>query len=379
MRIAVNTRLLIKNRLDGMGWYKYHTLKRMTVAHPEHEFYFIFDRPFDAEFIFSDNITPLIISPPARHPVLWYFWFEVSIPRLFSKIKPDLFLSPDGYLSLSTKVPSVPVIHDINFHHRPQDLPLSSRIYYRTMFPRYAQKATRIATVSEYSKMDIADSYHIPLEKIDVTYNGSHELYKPLDETVKTRVRNKYAQGNPYYIFIGSLHPRKNIERLLQAFDQFKSRTGSNIGLLIIGGELFNTGPIFKIYKKMKFGDDVNFAGRLDPLELRDVLGSALALTYVPLFEGFGIPLVEAMNCDVPIIASNVTSVPEIAGEAAIYANPYDVNSIADAMCQMASNAQLQQKCIEKGRIRRELYSWDKTTQRLWECMMKATEKQSDF
>ena len=134
MRIAVNTRLLIKNRLDGMGWYKYHTLKRMTVAHPEHEFYFIFDRPFDAEFIFSDNITPLITSPPARHPVLWYFWFEVSIPRLFSKIKPDLFLSPDGYLSLSTKVPSVPVIHDINFHHRPFDLPLSSRIFYRNMF-----------------------------------------------------------------------------------------------------------------------------------------------------------------------------------------------------------------------------------------------------
>ena len=373
MRIAVNTRLLLKNRLDGMGWYTYHTLKHITAAHPEHDFFFIFDRPFDAEFIFSNNITPLVAFPPARHPVLWFLWFEVSIPRIFNKIKPDLFLSPDGYLSLSSEVPSVPVIHDINFHHRPLDLPLSSRIFYRKMFPRYAQKASRIATVSEYSKRDIAESYNIPLEKIDVTYNGSHELYQPLDEIVKTGVRNRYTHGNPYFIFIGSLHPRKNIERLLQAFDQFKSKTSSNIGLLIVGGELFSTGPIFRIYEKMKFKDEVKFTGRLDPMELRDALGSALALTFVPLFEGFGIPLVEAMNCDVPIIASNVTSVPEIAGDAAIFANPYDISSIADAMQRLAFNIPMQLNCIQKGRIRREQFSWDKTAQKLWECMMKAT------
>lgn len=375
MRIAVNTRLLLKNRLDGIGWYMYHTLKRITLAHPEDEFYFIFDRPFDSEFIFSDNIHPLFAYPPARHPLLWYLWFELTIPRLLSNIKPDLFLSPDGYLSLSTKVPSVPVIHDINFHHRPQDLPFSSRIYYRSMFPRFARKASRIATVSEYSKMDISDSYHIPLEKIDVTFNGSHELYRPLDEIVKSKVRDKYFHSNPYFIFIGSLHPRKNIERLLMAFDEFKSRNSSNIGLMIVGGELFDTGSIFRIYNNMKFGSEVKFTGRLEPPELRDVLGSSLALIYVPLFEGFGVPLVEAMNCDIPIVASNVTSVPEITGDAAVYANPYDVNSIAEAMLRISSNNHLQQKCIETGRIRRNLYSWDKTAQRLWECMMKAARR----
>jgi len=200
MRIAVNTRLLLKNRLDGIGWYTFHTLKRITVAHPEHEFYFLFDRPFDPEFIFSGNITPVILFPPARHPLLWYTWFEISIPLLFRKVKPDLFLSPDGYLSLSAKMPSVPVIHDINFQHRPQDLPFSSRIYYRSMFPRYAHKAARIATVSEYSKKDISENYQIAPDKIDVTYNGSHELYKPVEEPLKKTIREKYCQGNPYFI-----------------------------------------------------------------------------------------------------------------------------------------------------------------------------------
>jgi glycosyltransferase involved in cell wall biosynthesis len=375
MRIAVNTRLLLKNRLDGIGWYKYHTLKRITAAHPEHEFYFIFDRAFDPEFIFSPNIIPVTLFPPARHPLLWFTWFEISIPLILNKIKPDLFLSPDGYLSLSTKVPSVPVIHDINFQHRPQDLPLSSRLYYRSMFPKFARKARRIATVSEYSKKDISESYGVIPDKIDVTYNGSHELYKPLDEVVKKRTRDRYSQGNPYFIFIGSLHPRKNIERLLQAFELFKSAKSSNIRLLIAGGDFFGTGTIFKLHEKMRFRDEVQFTGRLDPLELRDVLGSALAMAYVPLFEGFGIPLVEAMNSDVPIIASNVTSVPEIAGDAALFADPYDVSSIASAFQQMADSPELQKSYIEKGRIRRQAFSWDLTSQKLWDCMMKAIDK----
>src|SRR5512139_2040469 len=102
MRIAVNTRLLIKDKLEGIGWFTYETLKRITRKHPEHEFIFLFDRPFDKEFIFAQNIIPVIITPEARHPILWYLWFEYSVPRALKKYKADIFLSPDGYLSLST-------------------------------------------------------------------------------------------------------------------------------------------------------------------------------------------------------------------------------------------------------------------------------------
>lgn len=152
MKIAVNTRLLVKNKLEGIGWFSYETLKRITTQHPEHEFYFIFDRKHSDDFIFSDNVTPIELFPQARHPFLYYLWFEFSMPRLLKKLKPDLFLSPDGYLSLKSKIKSLVVFHDLNFEHYPEDIPWLERKNYKYFFPRYAKKADRIATVSEYSK-----------------------------------------------------------------------------------------------------------------------------------------------------------------------------------------------------------------------------------
>ncbi len=100
MKIVVNTRLLLKNKLEGIGWFTYETFKRITQQHPEHQFYFLFDRKFDDSFIFSDNIEPIVVSPQARHPALFYLWFEHAVPRVLNKINADIFVSPDGYLSL---------------------------------------------------------------------------------------------------------------------------------------------------------------------------------------------------------------------------------------------------------------------------------------
>ena len=167
MIIAVNTRLLIHGKLEGIGWFTFETLSRITRDHPEHQFLFVFDRPFSPEFIFSGNVTPIVLSPPTRHPVLWYIWFELQIPRILKKYKADLFFSPDGYLSLQTKVRQLAAIHDINFAHRPKDLPWLKAKYYNYFFPLFARKAQRIVTVSSFSKEDIHKTYHIGNDKID--------------------------------------------------------------------------------------------------------------------------------------------------------------------------------------------------------------------
>ncbi len=374
MRIAVNTRLLLKDRLDGIGWYSFQTLRRVVRDHPSDEFYFLFDRPYAKDFIFSSNVKPIVIPPPTRHPLLWRIWFEFSLPLALHRIKPDLFLSPDGYLSLRAKIPSVAVIHDINFHHRPEDLPPASRKFYMHFFPLYAKKAERILTVSEYSRHDISASYGIPLDRIDMAWNGAHEIYQPLGDSEKTAVKAQYSGGESYFIFVGSLHPRKNVERLLLAFEAFKRETGSSMHLLLVGAEYFQTGSIRRIYEQSAFRDHILFTGRMEPEELSRVLGAAFALVFVPLFEGFGIPLVEAMCCDVPVIASQVTSLPEVAGDAALYCDPMEVNSIAKAMQEIAMNESLREKLVSEGRLRRMAFSWEHSAMMLWNCMMRAYE-----
>ncbi|MBE0638007.1 MAG: glycosyltransferase family 4 protein, partial [Bacteroidales bacterium] len=358
MKIAVNTRLLIRGKLEGIGWFTYENLKRITRNHPEHEFYFIFDRKYSDEFIFSENIKPLVVHPQARHPILYYIWFEHSIPRVLEKIGADLFFSPDGYLSLKSQVPSMNVFHDLNFEHYPKDLPLIERKFYRNYFPEYAHKAVRIATVSEYSKKDIVNLYGVDKNKIDVVYNGANESFKPIEKEVKKATRTRYAAGAPYFLFVGSLHPRKNLARLFPAYDQFRESDAQGVKLLIVGEKKWWTDAIEKAYERMSYKDDVVFTGRLDVDQLHNVIASALAITYVSYFEGFGIPILEAFYCHTPVITSNVTSMPEVAGDAALLVDPMSVNSITKAMKQMAGDEQLRKSLIEKGKERSKMFSW---------------------
>ena len=176
MRIGVNTRLLLSGKMDGIGWFANETLKRLVLNHPEHDFYFFFDRKYDPCFVFGPNVHPVVLCPQARHPVLWYLFFQISIKRALKRYNIDLFLSPDGYLPLGTDVPTLTVIHDINFEHSKDFLKPSHQRYMTYFFPQFARYSTRIATVSEFSKQDISTVYNIQPEKIDVVYDGAYHL-----------------------------------------------------------------------------------------------------------------------------------------------------------------------------------------------------------
>jgi glycosyltransferase involved in cell wall biosynthesis len=361
----------LKDRLEGMGWFAYQTLKEITTKNPDVHFVFLFDRNFNEEFIFSDNITPLILSPQARHPFLYYAWFQHSVKVLLNKMQPDLFLSPDGFLSLGAKCKQLPVIHDINFLHHPQDSKWLTAKYYNYYFPKFAKEATRIASVSEYSKHDIAKNYGINEEKIDVVYNGINSFFKPLDEVSKQQTKQKYAAGKDYFINVGSLHPRKNIPNLIRAFSLFKKESNSDLKLVLAGPNYWGVSEVHKVISETNLKDDVIFTGRLADEELNLVLGSAFALTFIPYYEGFGIPLIEAMQTNVPIITSNVTSMPEIAGDAALLINPLEVVDIKNAMMQLLEKPDLRADMILKGSSQKQKFSWEKSADLLWRSVLK--------
>ncbi|MFW5792865.1 MAG: glycosyltransferase family 4 protein [Bacteroidota bacterium] len=365
MNIAVNTRLLLKNKLEGVGWFTYETIKRITTSHPEHNFLFIFDRPWNDDFIFSDNITPIAAKIQSRHPILWYLYFNYNIPYILNRKKVDLFVSPDGW-NIPSKFKSYTVVHDINFVHFPKNVPYCERKYYNYFFPRFIKDACRVGTVSEFSKDDICKNYGTDPDKIDVLCNGASSVFQPISSVEKEVIKQEISNGHDYFLFVGALNPRKNIGRLLDAFDAFCERTDNKIMLVIAGAAMFSEKSFSKNYKSMKHKDRVFFIGRQNRDRLGKITASALSLVFPSTFEGFGIPIIEAMNSDVPVITSNITSMPEVAGDAAILIDPYSVDSITNGLISIAKDENLRKSLIEKGRLQAQNYSWDKAASLFW-------------
>lgn len=366
MRIAVNTRLLLPDKLEGIGWFTHETMRSIVRAHPEHEFLFLFDRKYDERFVYAPNVKPVVMWPPTRHPWLYRIWFDHLLPRKLKSLKADAFISPDGFLALGSPVPTLAVIHDLNFEHHPEDLPKKYSEYYRNYFPRFARHAARLATVSEFSRRDIATRYEVDPNHIDVVYNGVGDVFAPLDNAAKQQARDRFTKGAPYFICVGSLHPRKNIARLLLAFDQLLSTHPSELRLLIVGERMWRDERMEQAWNQLKHQDRVIFTGRLGQEDLHSALGSAHALAFTSYFEGFGIPVAEAMRCGVPVVAAEATCLPEIAGDAAHYCDPFSVADIARALLEVWSDHELWEQLRTAGLKRSARYTWDKAAESLW-------------
>ena len=168
------------------------------------------------------------------------------------------------------------------------------------------------------------------------------------------------------------MHPRKNVCGLLRAFDAFKSVVKNKVKLVIVGGEMHKTGHIFETYNNMHFKKDVVFTGRVATSDLHHIFGAAKCLTFVPFFEGFGIPIVEAMSAGIPVICSNTTSIPEVGGSAVLYADPCKIEQITDAMIKIETDADLRKELIQKGFIQKDKFSWDETARLLWMSIERA-------
>jgi len=375
MRIAVNTRFLLSHKMEGYGWYTFEIVKRLVENHPEHEFIFFFDRKFDQKFIFGENVTPVVLNPPARHPILFYIWNEIAVTRALKKHKADIYFSPDGYLSLRTNVKQVNVIHDINFEHNPEDVPSAIRKYLRKYFPRFAKKANHVITVSEYSKQDICKTYTIPQGKVTAIWNSASDAFKPIEVKKRAEIQSKYSKDKPYFLFVGALHPRKNLSRLIPAFEKFKRENPEDEHQLLIVGEALFSNSFGTVTISADLKQNIHFTGHLSLDELAIVMASASVFTFVPYFEGFGIPMVEAMQSGTPVLAGNLTSLPEIGGDAVLYCDPMNVDDIASNLSLIANDEALKRTYSDKGLERSKLFSWDRSAEQVWGVLMDVAKK----
>jgi glycosyltransferase involved in cell wall biosynthesis len=237
--------------------------------------------------------------------------------------------------------------------------------------PRYLKAASRIVTVSEFSRNDIMKQYGISRDRISVIPNGAREIFSPLNVEEKEAVRQQYSEGKQYFIYSGSIHPRKNLISLLKAFSRFKKRQKSNWKLVLAGRLAWKNEPFLASLKTYKYREDVVMTGYVDEQELARLTGAAYAMVYPSLWEGFGMPVIDAMRSGVPVITTSGSAMEEVGGSAAMYAHTADPQDLGEKMMTLYKDEQLRARLVEAGLRRAMEYDWNKSAERMWDEIRK--------
>ena len=369
MKIALNARHMLTNRLEGVGIVTDEVMGRIARTHPDDQLEYYFDRKYDGRFVHGPNVRPYTLHPVTRLPILIRYWLNTPVRKQAIKAKANVFFSPDGFIPLGMSIPKVSMVHDVAYLRYPEHLQPRIRAFYKKWMPRYLAYTDHIITVSDFSKKEIMAGYQIPADKITVVYNGVTDIYKPLDQESKASARKRFASGHPYFVYLGAIHPRKNVKTLVHAFEQYKSRSANNHQLVIAGRASWHTEDVIQAIEKSPFKSSIHLPGYVPTADAVHLVGGAEAMIYPSVYEGFGIPLIEAMACGVPVICSNVSSLPEVAGNAALLFEPLDIDALAHQLKRVTEEESLRKELIMLGHERSKYFSWDKAAEQVYEIL----------
>jgi glycosyltransferase involved in cell wall biosynthesis len=364
MKIAINARFSGDGFREGYGRFTEGLIRKLAENEAD-QFVMMYDRDPGASVIRGSNIEVKVKGPAARHPLLWKLWYDISMPSMARSSGADLIFSPDGFCSLSTRIPQVLAIHDLAFHHFPQGISSFYRSYYTYFTPRFIRKARHIVTVSEFSKADILRHYPFAAGKISVVHNAADELFKPMDWKEREEFKAELSNGAEYFLYAGAIHPRKNVVNLLKGFSWFKKRHKSNMKMVLAGRLAWGSDEFTGLLKTYKYRDDVIHTGYVSDERMAKLMASSYALVYPSYWEGFGLPVVEAMQAGVPVLTSSNSAMPEIAGEAALYCEPADHEGWGKLMGLIYKDENLRSSLVMKGLERSAQFSWDESAAKL--------------
>ena len=297
------------------------------------------------------------INPRVRIP-----WEQVFAPLLLARDGASLYHGVLNVMPVLASVPSVVTIHDISPILFPQTFRRINRMYTKWAIRHSAKHAAQLFTVSEHAKTEIVTHLGVAPERVTVTYDACDARFVPAATAELTAFRQRNNLPERYLFYLGTLEPRKNIPRLIDAYAQIAKATG--VPLLIAGGKGWLYEPILAQAERLQLGDMLRFVGYVPQEEQHLWYGAATAFVFPSLYEGFGMPPLEAMACGTPVIASNASCLPEIVGDAALLVDPYDVDALAGAMRRVLSDADLCADMRAKGIAQAAKFSWLETAQR---------------
>jgi glycosyltransferase involved in cell wall biosynthesis len=353
MKIAFDLRRIGN---PGIGRYMKCLTESIVAQAPEHEYL----------LILPPNGEDLVGVPQAARicPRLKYYSFreQIELPRILSRHKIDLLHAPHFLLPLVRPCPAVATIHDVIYLAWPQDLPsFAGRLYYRAMMNACSRLATRIITDSEYSKSEIVRYLRADPAKIEVIYPGVDPgFHRVTDPARLDAVRSRYGIDRDYILCVGIYKPRKNHAGLLRALQRFLE-SGRRAQLVIAGPMAEGEPALRRLAVELGVAKHVVFTGFVDESDLCALYSAAAVCACPSFYEGFGFTALEAMACDAPVVCSSATSLPEVAGTAALYSDPHDPEQMASQLLRVFSDAALRNSLIEQGRQNLQRFNWADT------------------
>ena len=359
MRVAIDTRKLHD---FGIGTYTRNLLRHLSRIDRDTEYVLLCHEP---DLGIAAHLGPnfrTVLEPSANYSVRE----QIHVPWLLRRERPDVFHAPHYVLPPAVRCRSVVTIHDCIHLMFPQYLPnRAAYAYAKASMWSAAKRSNRILTVSEASKRDILHFFNVPPEKVVVVYNAIDERFRiaPAEEDV-ARVRERYRLDHQFVLYAGNIKPHKNLVRLIEAFDELRKGGFHDLKLLILGDEISRLPALRRAVHKHRLHKHVRFLGYLPDETLAILYRLAAVFVFPSLYEGFGLPPLEAMASGTPVVTSNVSSLPEVAGGAAVLVDPYDVGSIVAGVRLVLTNPAVANELRANGIERSREFSWERSVAR---------------
>lgn len=366
MRIGIDARLVYYSQA-GIGQYILHLVDGLSKVDSENEYVLLMSRKDETTILQQSNFRRVSLWTPSHHRLERYS-LNVELMRLGL----DVLHSPDFIPPHRPSCKSVITIHDLAFLLYPHFLTKESARYYGHI-DHAVRWTDQIISVSESTKRDTIRHLGVPEDKITVVYEAANPIFAPVDrDKAREHVRNRHGIDGPFVLFVSTLEPRKNVPTLIRAFHQLMNCYKEDVRLVLAGGKGWLFEDAFAVVDELKLDQSVHFLGRVSSEDLLYLYNAAEVLAHPAFYEGFGLPPLEAMACGLPVVVSNVSSLPEVVGDAGLLFDPHNVDELTVALWRVLHDGNLRQEMREKGLRQAQGFSWERAARETLEIYRRA-------
>jgi glycosyltransferase involved in cell wall biosynthesis len=364
VKIALNALKLSQSasyHTAGLSQYIYELLANLRLLPPRQRYEaFVTSAPSDIRLSTTPNFHCSPVGSAFVKPSLRILWEQLLQPTILARRPPDLIHALGYALPLAWRGPSAITICDLSFVRYPSLFNRSNAIYLATLARLSARKATAVLTISESTRQDVMKLFHVPGERITTTYCGVSDRFRPAAEPELEALRAQYDLPNDFLLYIGTLEPRKNLAGLVKAYAAYRNEVSQPMPLILGGGRGWKDQEIFDLVEQLGLKEQVRFPGYIPGEDLPSWYSAATAFIYPSRYEGFGLPVAEAMACGTPTITTSVSSLPEVVGDAGLLVDPDDEVALATAITRMASDSELRRTLSLAGQERAAQFRWER-------------------